>query len=135
MKTTLVLAAALAVALSTLCSPGVGGQEKKSDDKDKASIWMKKKLEFSQNILSGLTKGDFESVTKNSAEMSILNYLERWSRADQPRYKQQIAAFDMANKELTKQAAAKNIDGAVLAFNQLTISCVQCHKIVRDASK
>jgi hypothetical protein len=67
--------------------------------------------------------------------MSILNYLERWSRADQPRYKQQVAAFDMANKELTKQAAAKNIDGAVLAYNQLTISCVQCHKIVRDASK
>ena len=26
-------------------------------------------------------------------------------------------------------------DGATLAYNQLTIGCVQCHKIVRDARK
>jgi hypothetical protein len=135
MKHTLIVVAALAVSLSTLCSPGAGGQEKKADDKDKASLWMKSKLELSKNILSGLTKGDFETVTQNAASMNILTYLEMWSHADRRGYKQQVAAFEMANKELVKQSVAKNIDGTVLAYNQLTISCVQCHKIVRDAGK
>ena len=135
MKHTLILAAALAVALSTLCSPRSVGQEKKADDKDKASLWMKSKLELSKNILAGLTKGDFEMVTQNAASMNILTYLEMWTRADQRAYKQQVTAFEMANKELVKQAVAKNVDGALLAYNQLTISCVQCHKIVRDAGK
>jgi hypothetical protein len=135
MKHTLTVVAALAVSLSTLCSPGVDGQEKKSGDEDKVSGWMKKKLEFSQNILSGLTKGDFEMVAKNAQAMDILTYLEKWSRADRPGYRQQVGYFDLANKELIKQAQARNVEGSVLAYNQLAISCVQCHKIVRDAGK
>ena len=126
---------ALAFSLPALCAPSVLGQQKKSDDEEKTSIWMKKKLEFSHEILSGLTKGDFEMVATNAQAMNILNYLERWSRADKAGYKQQITYFDMANRELIKHAKEKNIEGSVLAYNQLTISCVQCHKLVRDKDK
>jgi hypothetical protein len=50
-------------------------------------------------------------------------------------YRQQVAAFSMANKELIRQAEEKNIYGATLAYNQLTVSCVQCHVIVRNGKK
>jgi len=96
---------------------------------------MKKKLELSQNILAGLTEADFDKVRKNAQAMNFLGALEKWQRADKPDYKRQVSYFEFANLELIRQAGEKNLDGAALAYNQLTVSCVQCHKIVRDAKK
>lgn len=67
--------------------------------------------------------------------MSFLSALEKWERADMPDYKRQISYFDFANRELIRQAGEKNLDGAMLAYNQLTMTCMQCHKIVRDNKK
>ena len=65
--------------------------------------------------------------------MRFLGYLEKWVRGNRLDYKQQVVFFDFANQELIRQAKEKNLDGAILAYNQLTVSCVQCHKIVRNA--
>jgi cytochrome c556 len=126
-------AAALSVGGLSVCPSS--GQKKKPSEQEKASVWMKKKLEFSQNILAGLTESDFAKVRANAEAMSFLGYLEKWTRGDQPDYKKQIVFFDFANRELIRQAKEKNLDGATLAYNQLTVSCVQCHKIVRNAKK
>jgi hypothetical protein len=120
--------AALAVAVTVLFVCPARGQ-------DKASIWMKQKRELTQNVLAGLTEGDFDKINANAAAMNFLGYLEKWARAGQPEYKQQTTYFAFANRELIRHAKEKNIDGATLAFNQLTTSCVQCHKIVRDPKK
>ena len=56
-------------------------------------------------------------------------------RADLAEYRRQMAMFEFANEELVRQANAKNVEGATLAYNQLTISCVQCHRVVRDTKK
>ncbi len=96
---------------------------------------MKKKLQLSQNILAGLTESDFDKVRTNAQAMNFLGYLEKWAHADMPDYRLQVRYFDFANRELIRQARDKNLDGATLAYNQLTASCVQCHKIVRDARK
>jgi cytochrome c556 len=108
--------------------------EKPDPSAEKASAWMKQKLELSQNILAGLTKGDFEAVELNAQRMNIVNYLEKWAAADKPEYvayKRQLSYFEMANREILRQSRAKNVEGATLAYNQLTVSCVQCHQIVR----
>jgi hypothetical protein len=129
----IVLTAALLVGACFLCP--LSGQEKQSTESQKSTYWMKRKLEFSQNILAGLTESDFEKIRLNAAAMSVLGHLEKWSRGDQPDYKKQVVCFDIANQELIRQAKDKNLEGTALAYNQLTISCVQCHKIVRDASR
>ncbi len=112
--------------------------EKPDPNAEKASAWMKQKLELSQNILAGLTKGDFEAVELNAQRMNIVNYLEKWAAADKPEYvdyKRQLSYFEMANREILRQSRAKNVEGATLAYNQLTVSCVQCHQIVRKDKK
>ncbi len=43
--------------------------------------------------------------------------------------------FEFANKALVHASREKNLDGATLAYVQLTLSCVNCHKVVRDVSK
>jgi mono/diheme cytochrome c family protein len=113
------------------------GDDKKGGgkDPDKASLWMTKKLEFSQKILRGLTMGDFEMARKNADAMVVVGYLESWDRAGTPEYKKQLKSFESANKELVRQAEMKDIGAATRAYAQLVVSCIECHNVVRDAKK
>ncbi len=110
-------------------------QGNKSDEAHKkSSLWMSHKLVASQKILEGMTRGDFEMIEKHALGMQAMGYLESWVRADRPGYKAQVHAFDNANDAIVHAAREKNLDGVTLGYTQLTISCVQCHKIVRDKS-
>ncbi len=102
---------------------------------DKASIWMKQKLRASQEILKGLADGDFNSIGANAQSMNLLEHLEKWVRADRPDYRTQLRLFEFADHELIRAASEKNLEAATLAYNQLTVSCVNCHKLVRTAKK
>lgn len=113
-----------------------GAAPAKDQDKDKqASVWMRKKLDYSQNILAGITAGDFELVSQNANAMKGLAKIESFVRGRSPGYRAQLQIFQEANEELLRQARKENADGAALAFTQLTISCVNCHKQLREIEK
>ena len=144
MKDKLFGLASLLVALAVLSVSTAGADEKKPDEKKprekkagkkEASIWMQKKLEHSQKILAGLTEADFDAIQASAGQMQVLNFLEEWVRGDLPEYKLQLKYFSDANAELIRQAGKKNLGGATLAYTQLTLSCVHCHSVVRDAKK
>jgi hypothetical protein len=132
------LIAALTISVVTTRGPQARAQrpEARGDDaedpKDKASLWMKHKLVASQKILEGMTRGDYELIRKSAQGMQVMGYLEGWVRADMPGYKAQLQAFEYANGAIVRAAQDKNLDGVTIAYTQLTISCVQCHKLVRD---
>lgn len=116
-------------------SSSSGDKQPDKDAKKKASIWMKSKTKLSQEILLGLTEGDFDKVEKNARSLDFVHFFEFIFRMNNEEYRQQTSLFSSANKELIRQAGAKNIYGATLAYNQLTASCVQCHVVVRSAKK
>lgn len=103
-------------------------------DKDKESAWMKYKLDASQKILEGLTRGDLRLIEKNARGMINVGHLEGWAHADEPTYVSHLHAFRQANRDLVRASQEKNLDAAMVAFSQLTISCMQCHRFVRDMS-
>jgi uncharacterized protein (DUF2267 family) len=123
------------VCLAFVGGPSLVGQDQVKDKKKAASLWMKAKTEYSRQILLGLTEGDYDKIKKNAKALNLVNLLEGWMRADRKDYRQQVTLFATANQELIRQAEAKNLYGATLAYNQLTISCVQCHRIIRDVKK
>ena len=41
--------------------------------------------------------------------------------------------FRRAVENLQEKAAQKNLDGAALGYVELTLTCVKCHKYVREA--
>jgi hypothetical protein len=96
---------------------------------------MRQKLLASQAVLAGLAIGDYEAIGRNAQAMNVVEQLEKWLRASTPGYRTQLRLFEFADRELIRAAREKNIDAATLAYNQLTISCVNCHKIVRDVAK
>jgi hypothetical protein len=108
------------------------------DEKDAAagqqpmSFWMKKKLDYSQNILAGIATGDFDKIAENAESMRTLSKVEGFVRGRTPGYRTQLQIFEEATNEIVRQANKDNVEGAALAFTQVTISCVNCHKHLRE---
>ena len=108
--------------------------EEKIDDKN-PSIWMKKKLDYSQEILAGLTSEDFNKIADNARAMRALGKFEAFFRSRNAAYTRQLQVFEDTNDEIIRQADKDNVEGVTLAFTQLTINCVNCHKVLRQHVK
>lgn len=121
----------LFIAIVTLVRPTVAGDEEPTS-KD-INYWMKKKLEHSHSILTGLAMEDFERIRTGAEAMRKLGKVEAFARRkDAEDYRMQLRVFDFANRELVRLAKEENLDGVATAFNQLTLSCLNCHKLLRD---
>ncbi|MBX9789098.1 MAG: hypothetical protein K2Y37_09305 [Pirellulales bacterium] len=102
-------------------------------DEQPMNFWMKKKLEHSQSALRALALEDFDALRASANAMRRLSDIEGFARrTDAKEYRAQLQIFEFANDELIRHAKEKNVDGAALAFTQLTLSCVNCHKHLRD---
>lgn len=106
-----------------------------AEEPHQPSIWMKKKLEYSEQILAGLASENFEQIVESAKAMNAMSQIENWVHASRPNYRAQLAMFRDANERLIARANDSDLDGATLAYVQLTLSCVNCHKLVRDAKK
>lgn len=135
MKRFYVVALLLVGLMAVPSSSFSGDKQPDKEAKKQASIWMKSKTKLSQEILVGLTEGDFEKIQKNAHGLNFVHFFEIIFTKKNDDYRQQAVQFAVANKELIRQAEAKNIYGATLAYNQLTVSCVQCHVVVRKENK
>ena len=110
------------------------GDEKQPEGKNQPeSFWMKKKLEFSQNILAGIANADFDKIVTSAEAMRNLSKIEGFIRSRTPGYRTQLQIFEESAEEIIRQGKKDNVEGAALAFTQLTISCVNCHKQLREA--
>jgi hypothetical protein len=104
----------------------------KKEGETQPSVWMKLKLEYAQKILQGLAEADFDRIAENAEAMQGFNRFEGLLRRRPSGYAAQLQIFKEANAELIRQASRESLDGATLAFTQLTISCVNCHKRLRE---
>ena len=104
----------------------------KRDDKP-VSFWMEKKMEYAQSILRGLATDDLDQVAETAEQMRLLSKVEGFVRGKKPGYRIQLQVFELANREIERLAKADNLEGAAMAFHQLTTSCVSCHTLIRGA--
>ncbi len=132
-----VTAAILALAslpLVPALSTGRAGQQEKQN----RSEFMRRKLEFSKNVLEGLALEQYPIIEKNAKALKILSQAAEWEVPMIPNATDYVALtseFQRNTDELVKTAKQGNIDGATLAYVKLTMNCVQCHKYVRFASQ
>jgi hypothetical protein len=57
---------------------------------------------------------------------------ETWQLIRSPYYERHSADFIQRTESLVKKAKEKNMDGAALAYVEMTLSCVRCHQYVRE---
>ena len=98
--------------------------------------YMQAKLTQSQRILEGLVTHDFERVRK-AAHSLTLNSLsspraEMDDEVDDKVYEHFATEFMRLSSKLETSARKRNLDGATLTYQQLTVTCIACHEHLRD---
>ena len=131
--TTTILALASLPFVSAL-STGRASQQKNQN----RSEFMRRKLEFSKNVLEGLALEQYPMIEKNAKALKVMSQAAEWEVPMIPNATDYVALtseFQRYTDDLVKAAKQGNIDGATLAYVKLTMNCVQCHKYVRFASQ
>lgn len=94
--------------------------------------FMQMKLDHSKGILEGLVVEDYDKIAKNAQDLSLLSQAASWQVLQTPDYLQHSLEFRRSADTLTEAAKKKNLDGSALAFMEVTMKCVNCHKYVRN---
>ena len=93
---------------------------------------MRAKLAHSSEVLEGLALEDFDMIGRGAQELSLASQASSWQVLQTEDYARQSAEFRRSCDTLRTAAKAKNLDGAALAWMDVTMKCIQCHKYVRD---
>jgi len=104
-----------------------------SPQPDKVAAFMRAKLSHADRVLEGLAVADYEMIARAAQQLSLASLDSNWQVLQTEDYVRQSAEFRRSCDALEKAARAKNLDGAALAWVDVTLKCVQCHKYVRDA--
>ncbi len=127
MKTKLILLTVLLLA-TTL---GLTVTRAQSRRNRAAKEFMREKLELSQHLLEGLVTENYDLLIAKGGRLSAMSKEADWRVFENPDYDQQSITFRRHVNSLVKSAKDKNLDAATLAYVRVTMSCVDCHKLVR----
>lgn len=115
-------------------------QAPKSDDKkEKPGVKlptqaevMAAKLKSAHAALDGLATADFAKVQKSADELVRISQAGEFLNAMKTReYEIQAGIFRRSAETLSKKAKDKNLDGVLVAYMDLTMTCVRCHEHTR----
>lgn len=96
------------------------------------NLLMQLKLGHSQKVLEGLAIRNFDMIERNADELILLSKKAEWQLLQTPDFVRHSDEFRRNADTIVKAAKDKNLDGAALGYVQLTMSCVNCHKHVRE---
>lgn len=113
-------------------SPSAQEQEKVELNRSK---FMRAKVDHSKQIVEGLAMENYDAIAQNAQDLMLLMNESMWNAFQTPEYVAMSGEFKAAAEHLREAAHTKNIDGATLAYFEVTLTCVRCHKYVRRWSK
>ena len=116
-------------ALLLLTRSGPSADKPKLDLRSKL---MAEKLKNSQTLLEGLALNDFEKIKDSAQELIRISKAAEWSAYKTPMYEVHTNNFRRAAETIIQKAKDKNIDGATLAYVDMTVTCVRCHQHTRE---
>jgi hypothetical protein len=93
---------------------------------------VQKKLEHVQKVLAGVATGDFRLMAANAEELMQISKLAECRVVKTPRYELHSDEVRRAAESLIQEANNKNVDASALAYVEMTLACVKCHKYVRE---
>jgi hypothetical protein len=94
--------------------------------------FMRQKLELSQGLLEGLTREDYALLRRNAEALRRLSEDAQWRVSPNVNYLRLSGEFQARTGEIAAEAADNDLDGATLAYVEMTVTCVKCHRLVRE---
>ena len=102
---------------------------------DRVGAFMRAKLAHSAAVLEGLSLEDYDLIEKGAQELALASQDSSWQVLQTEDYARQSVEFRRSCDGLRRAAKEKNLDAAVLAWMDVTMKCVQCHRYVRDEAR
>ena len=97
---------------------------------------MKEKQDRAHAILDALTAGDHDTLRREATGLLRIAELRVFVTSHKTEeYQFQAQKLKRAAEEMVSAAKAKNLDGAALAYSDMTRTCVQCHTHFRGVKK
>jgi nitroimidazol reductase NimA-like FMN-containing flavoprotein (pyridoxamine 5'-phosphate oxidase superfamily) len=94
---------------------------------------MDMKLKSSQAILAGIALNDFEKIQTAANELitvsNVNDFLNAYKGAE---YQFHMQLFRRPVEMIVTKAKDKNMDGVLVAYTDMTLSCLKCHQAMRD---
>jgi cytochrome c556 len=131
--------ASLTAAIFALTASHGHGQQKDKPDapsQPNEAMVMQVKLQRSQTLLGALTREDYKTLEENAESLVKISdstaFLRAYKTAE---YELEAQIFKRTAAALGAKAKDKNLDGATLAYTEMTLSCVRCHNYFRGRKK
>ena len=114
---------------------GNGADERRVGIKpDDVAVFMRAKLDHSRHVLEGLAMEDYQAIYRAAHDLALASQASTWEVLLTEEYARQSADFRRSCESLRAAARNENLDAAALAWMEVTMKCVQCHKYVRQAA-
>ena len=123
---------ALAIGMWMIRLHATQEQQSKQSAKTELNNFMQLKLSHAKGILEGLATEDFEQIAKDSQALTALSLQSSWNTHTTINYLDHSADFRRALNVITKAAHEENLDRAALAYVNLTVQCIECHRYLRQ---
>ena len=99
---------------------------------DDAAALMQKKLSHAQKLLEGIALGNFEVIGLQAGDLMNVSKRAEFKVFKTAEYELYSNDFRRSLEDIRKGVKQKNLDAATLGYVDMTISCVRCHKHVRE---
>lgn len=124
-----------AIALTVLIPLGwraVGDED--GAGKEAVRAFMRGKLDSSRDIMEGLVTENFDRIVLAADRLRLMSKKAEWNSIKTDRYVQHSLEFQRTTEQLAKAGREKNLDSAALAWTQVMLNCLNCHRDSRDAA-
>ncbi len=145
----LIIAVVLGILLVAVCNrtaarppdeprPSKTGIDPKPGDPNRLKLPTRKemmamKLKSSQTILEGIALNDFDKIQTAATELLTVSRATDFLNAYKgTEYQFHTETFRRPAESIAKKAKEKNMDGVMVAYGDLTLSCLKCHQAMRD---
>jgi cytochrome c556 len=95
-------------------------------------VLMHRKLNNAQKVLEGIAMKDFDKINAGGEELIAISKDAEWKVLKTPQYEMSSNEFRRNAEALVQNAKDKNLDAAALSYVEMTLTCVKCHKHVRE---
>jgi hypothetical protein len=93
---------------------------------------MQRKLGSAQALIKGLALDDFKLIESEAQQLQLLSLDAGWNVIQTEEYARISGEFREAAKKIRKAGNEKNLDAAGLGYFQLPMTCIDCHRHVRN---
>jgi hypothetical protein len=128
----LALTALVVVSFLAASKDASPGTDKKEPVPTSSQVLMRDKLAYANKALDGLSVEDYTKVAESGNMMRMISKAASWYVIPTDEYLRYSKNFQEQATDLERHAKEKNLDAATLDYMRITMTCVQCHKYIRE---